>query len=359
MSDALATAIVAGITGYAIAGANEPSEAPKTCDFAVFGDGESQIPSTVTQSQAHVFYSCKYFQAVERNAQFQRILAIIQSLTDLYFANQQYKTAERAQKRLDDLAQRQNDMSDELFARFAWSHDCEKKALTEACMVDVQQPRYEEVKARVTSEVRRLYSRSQQKLRRQFSANCMAFSCSEQRRMETEMNSQIAIRTEEAWRREEARFRQDKAAARAERMAMLQHVRGHVSDSLAAIKAAATVSATSASINPHAGWENAVNRIAGRFSSLSAMDAGMYGAALQTAPMAYAMQGTGVTAPLINGSQGWGVSNVSQQTHQSVQQTATMLDGNGLVSPTRVTNQRGFTGLSMPVQDAGALSLTQ
>lgn len=338
---------------------SEPQDPPTACSFAVFGDGENKIPNTVTQAQAHVFYSCKYFQAVERNAQFQRILAIIQSLTDLYFANQQYEVAKKAQERLNDLAKRQNDMSDELYTRFVWSHDCEKKALTEACMVDVQQPRYDEVKARVTSDLRRLYSRSQQKLRRQFRANCMAFSCSEQRRMETEMNNQIAIRTEEAWRREEARFRQEKAAARAERMAMLQHVRGHVSDSLTAIRAATNVATTAASINPHAAWENAVNRIAGRFSSLSAMDAGMYGAALQTAPMAYAMQGTGVTAPLINGSQGWGVSNVSQQTHSSVSQTATMLDGNGLVSPRNTANQRGFTGLSMPAQDAGALSLTQ
>jgi len=248
--------------------------------------------SAKARALAMADYACKYFEAVQQNANANMIIALIQQAASFYFADKQHDTAKQAQNRFDAIWNNQKDKSDKLFNHwYDHSRPIEINMLNEARAREQAgyQVDYDTAKNRAIATARSEFSRARDKVQRESRIHCVGATRTALRQLQIAEARATVLATNQAIRMEEERKHQRESQYREETYKWNALFQGRVGDSLNAIRTAQQAAAAASQINPYDGWSNAV-------ANLSHI-----GGAMGTANMA-SFQGANTATPSLFGS---------------------------------------------------------
>lgn len=228
------------------------------------------------QAGAQAYYACRYFAAVQDTNTVRNIIAAAQAITQVYFADQQYKIAKQAQDRLDGISTIELARSGKLFAQFEKQIDEEDAQLADAANIDVPEPDWNAIRLRVTASVIRQFTEAKRKVLECYPANCAEAQCNALGKLETEQAKAIASEVEQAYQKERALWELRKETRRAHRLQVLQFGRGALSGASAALQGAQAAIIQSYNINPNFGFTQAINSIAQTAQGISTQGALSY-----------------------------------------------------------------------------------
>ncbi len=221
--------------------------------------------NVINQAGAQAYYACRYFSSVENSNYWRYWIAAAEFAKDLFIANQQYETAKQAQDRLDNISNIELDRSGKIFAQWEKGIECEDEQLLEACGIDVKKPDINDIRRRITADVKRAFASAKKQIRECHPVSCIAAMCSELNRVAIEEARVIVGVTSAAYQKEVLLYEQRLATARSWRYQVLTFGRGSFQASTTLMQGAAQNAQLAAQINPWSGFSQALN---GGFATL-------------------------------------------------------------------------------------------
>jgi hypothetical protein len=217
----------------------------------------------ITPGQAQAYYACQYFDSIASTNLIRNILSVAQAATNLYFAQKNYEIQKGNLDRLNKITEQQLAQSADLHGQWAYGKQCERQQLDDACNTNIPEPNYQSIYSRVASVITMQYGNARRKVKQRFSVYCQAAACAELRKIDLAEASAISAGVEAAYRKAEANWKVEKAAARVHLLNVLQHMRGLLASTGGLLNGAAHSAAAAAQINPYYGFSQAANQAFG------------------------------------------------------------------------------------------------
>jgi hypothetical protein len=228
------------------------------------------MPCTIEQfkdvksvGQAQAYYACQYFESIASTNLIRNILSVAKAATDLYFAQKNYEIQKGNLERLNKITEQQLAQSADLHGQWAYGKACERAQLDAACNTNIPEPNYQAIYSRVASVIAAQFGNARRKIKKTYSVYCQAASCTAMRQLDIEEARTIAGAVEAAYRKSEANWKIETAAARVHLLNVLQHMRGLLANTSGLLNGASASAQAAAAINPYRSFQNAANNIFG------------------------------------------------------------------------------------------------
>ena len=208
-------------------------------------------------AHSQAYYACKYLESVEKTNIIRQILAGAKVLLDVVIADRTYDLQNRNLERLNRITDQQLAQSADLHGQWAYGKACERAQLDAACNTNIPEPNYQAIYSRVASIIAAQFGNARRKVKKTYSVYCQAAACSAMRQIDIEEAKTVAGAVEAAYRKAEANWKIETAAARTHLLQVLQHMRGLLAATDGLLKGAASSAAAAASINPYQGFQYA------------------------------------------------------------------------------------------------------
>ena len=221
-------------------------------------DNAQYLGQKWTLAQAQAKWAANYMKVIEKNAQWNKVISILQFVASVYFAKKQYDIAQQAQDRLDEIKTEQLDLAETLRTQFEYVINCEKKAADDACILTEWTPDYYAVKARTIAPIAQHFSKLKEQNVVCSSVNCGPATCATDRYYSVMQAATTHAALEGAYRKEEALAETRRMRDREVRFKMLQHMRGHAIAAGGFLSGALATTQAAAGINPYAGYASAI-----------------------------------------------------------------------------------------------------
>jgi hypothetical protein len=228
------------------------------------------------QAGAQAFYACKYFQSIEDTNFWRNAIAAVQAATQIYFADKQHTIATRQQDRLDNISNIELNRSGKIFAQWEKGVTCEDAQLLEACGMKVEKPDINDIRRRISADVKRAFAGVKKQLRECYPISCAAAMCSELNKTAREEARTIVGVTSAAYQKEILLYEQRLATAKSWRYQVLAFGRGSIQASTVLMQGAAQNAQLASQINPWRGWTQAINGIAETGQRISLQEANSF-----------------------------------------------------------------------------------
>ena len=289
----------------------------------------------IEPGQAQAYYACQYFESIAATNLLRNGLAIGKAALDVIIAQRTYDLQKANLARLEKITEQQLSQSADLHGQWAYGKACERAQLDAACNTNIPEPNYQAIYSRVASVIAAQFGNARRKVKKTYSVYCQAAACSAMRQIDIEEAKTVAGAVESAYRKAEANWKIETAAARTHLLQVLQHMRGLLATTDGLLKGATTSAAAAASINPYQGIQYAGQQV---FGSLTGM----------TYQGAMAAQGAGS----INGMNAFRSDSLNlsrspsygQQDHAGEQRQSVFFENDGLNNPTNPTTSTGGVG---------------
>lgn len=223
----------------------------------------------ISPGQAQAYYACQYFESIASTNLIRNILSVAQAATNLYFAEKNYEIQKGNLERLNKITEQQLAQSADLHGQWAYGKACERAQLDAACNTNIPEPNYQAIYSRVASVIAAQFGNARRKVKKTYSVYCQAAACSAVRQIDIEEARTIAAAVEAAYRKSEANWKIETAAARTHLLQVLQHMRGLLASTGGLLSGATASAQAAAQINPYRGFQNAANNIFGMATAAS------------------------------------------------------------------------------------------
>ena len=222
-------------------------------------DGFKEFVAITGANTAHsqAYYACKHLESVEKTNIIRQLLAGAKVLLDVVIADRTYDLQNRNLERLNRITDQQLAQSADLHGQWAYGKACERAQLDAACNTNIPEPNYQAIYSRVASIIAAQFGNARRKVKKTYSVYCQAAACSAMRQIDIEEAKTVAGAVEAAYRKAEANWKIETAAARTHLLQVLQHMRGLLAATDGLLKGAASSAAAAASINPYQGFQYA------------------------------------------------------------------------------------------------------
>lgn len=229
-----------------------------------------------TNAQAQAKWASDYVTAIKDNALQNVAIATAQQVAAFYFADKQFDIANKAQNRLDKIADEQLLSAGELRTQYEYIMLCERQAADDACQITQYTPDYTGVQSRTIGPIFGQFAKLKEQNAICASVNCGAASCASDRQLSIAQAIATNMALEGAYRKEEALAEARNRRELDDRLKMLQHMRGLATASATFLAGATATANIAAGINPHAGYAAAVGgglqRIGNALQTLNTAD---------------------------------------------------------------------------------------
>lgn len=297
------------------------------------------MPCTIDQfkdvksvGQAQAYYACQYFESIASTNLIRNALAIGKVALDVIIAQRTYDLQKANLARLEKITEQQLAQSAELHGQWAYGKACERAQLDAACNTNIPEPNYQAIYSRVASVIAAQFGNARRKVKKTYSVYCQAAACSAMRQIDIEEAKTVAGAVEAAYRKAEANWKIETAAARTHLLQVLQHMRGLLASTGGLLSGATASAAAAASINPYQGIQYAGQQAFGTLTGI-------------TYQGAMAAQGAGA----INGMNSFRSDQLNlsrspsygQQDHAGEQRQSVFFENDGLNNPTNPNTSAG------------------
>jgi hypothetical protein len=228
---------------------------------------------TITPGQAQAYYACQYFESIASTNLIRNILSVAKAATDLYFAQKNYEIQKGNLERLNKITEQQLAQSADLHGQWAYGKACERAQLDAACNTNIPEPNYQAIYSRVASVIAAQFGNARRKIKKTYSVYCQAAACTAMRQLDIEEARTVAGAVEAAYRKSEANWKIETAAARTHLLQVLQHMRGLLASTGGLLSGATASAQAAAAINPYRSFQNAANNIFGMATATTYQDA--------------------------------------------------------------------------------------
>jgi hypothetical protein len=288
----------------------------------------------IEPGQAQAYYACQYFESIAATNLLRNGLAIGKAALDVIIAQRTYELQKANLARLEKITEQQLAQSAELHGQWAYGKACERAQLDAACNTNIPEPNYQAIYSRVASVIAAQFGNARRKIKKTYSVYCQAAACTAMRQLDIEEARTIAGAVEAAYRKAEANWKIETAAARTHLLQVLQHMRGLLASTGGLLSGATASAAAAASINPYQGIQYAGQQVFGTLTGLT------YQGAL-------AAQGAGS----INGMNAFNSANLTLgkspsdgQQENAAQQRQSLFFDDGIYNPTNPNTSSGGVG---------------
>lgn len=219
--------------------------------------------------QAQAYYACNYFESIQATNLLRNGLAIGKAALDVIIAQRTYDLQKANLERLEKITEQQLAQSAELHGQWAYGKACERAQLDAACNTNIPEPNYQAIYSRVASVIAAQFGNARRKVKKTYSVYCQAAACSAMRQIDIEEARTIAGAVEAAYRKAEANWKIETAAARTHLLQVLQHMRGLLASTGGLLSGATASAAAAASINPYQGIQYAGQQVLGSLTGMT------------------------------------------------------------------------------------------